>query len=76
MLKILELKRDRNSIYGNPRWEISAIADDGTFLRGKTAANSILAFEIRENWKYETVDLAFHKTPKGRIIFDRLIEHK
>ena len=72
-MKILDIKRERNSVYGNPAWEIIAIQEDGTVLRGKTAANGLLGYEISSSWIGKNVDLAFHKTKTGRIVFDRLL---
>lgn len=73
-MKILDVKRERNSIYGNPAFEIIAIQEDGTVLRGKTAANAVLGYEVQTSWVGKNVDLAFHKTKTGRIIFDRLLK--
>lgn len=73
-MKILNVKRERNSIYGNPAWEIVAIMEDGTFLMGKTASNSLLGYEVLTSWIGNNIDLAFHKTKTGRIIFDRLLK--
>ena len=73
-MKILDVKRERNSIYDNPAWEIIAIQDDGIVLRGKTAANADLGYEVKTSWIGKNVDLAFHKTKTGRIVFDRLLK--
>ena len=73
-MKILDVKRERNSIYGNPAWEIIAIEKDGTVLRGKTAANAVLGYEVLTSWIGGDIDLAFHKTKTGRIVFDRLLK--
>ena len=73
-MKILDVKRERNSIYGNPAWEIIALQEDGTVLRGKTASNALLGYEVSVSWVGENVNLAFHKTKTGRIVFDRLLK--
>lgn len=73
-MKILDVRRERNSIYGNPAWEIIAIQEDGSILRGKTAANALLGYEVLYSWIGDDVNLAFHKTKTGRIIFDRLLK--
>ena len=71
-MKILDVKRERNSAHGNPAFEIIAIQEDGTVLRGKTAANAVLGYEVQTSWIGKNIDLAFHKTKTGRIVFDRL----
>lgn len=73
-MKILDIKRERNSIYGNPCWEVIAIQEDGSVLRGKTASNAVLGYEMTLSWVGRDVNLAFHRTPKGRIVFDRVVK--
>ena len=73
-MKILDVKRERDSIYGNPSWEIIAIDEDGSVLRGKTAANTLLGYEVLRSWVGIDISLAFHKTKTGRVVFDRLLK--
>lgn len=63
------LKRLKSSPVGNPRYEVEVEAGDGTYLRGKTPVDSMLAYCIG-NFFGKFVQVSYHITPKGRVVID------
>lgn len=44
------------SIYGNPRYELDVITDDGSTYHGKTASNAAIAYGIRNFEGYHATE--------------------
>lgn len=73
-LKIIDLKRRNNSIYGNPSWMICAIDEEGKCYYGKTASNAPLGYELKWLDEGKYMQFAFHYTKNGNLIFDKIIK--
>ena len=72
-LKILKIKRLKNSIYGNPCYNLIVETKDGKIISGKTATNAIIGYEISWTWENDYKVIAYHFTKNRNCIFDRLI---
>lgn len=72
--KILELKRRKNSIYGNPSWAICAIDENGNYYNGKTASNALIGYELSWTDEGKNMVIDYHYTKSGNLIFDRIIK--
>lgn len=72
--KILELKRRKNSTVGNPSWAIVAIDEEGNYYNGKTASNALIGYELSWLDEGKNMQLAYHYTKSGNLIFDRIIK--
>ena len=70
-LKILKVKKRKNSIYGNPKYYLITADKDGNLIDGVTATNAAVGYEISWTWEGETKILEYHQTKSGNIIFDR-----
>lgn len=73
-LKIMDLKRRNNSIYGNPSWTICARDEEGKCYYGKTASNALIGYELSWTDEGKNMQLAYHFTKSGNLIFDRIIK--
>ncbi len=73
-LKIVNLERRNNSIYGNPSWMICAIDGDGKCYYGKTASNALIGYELSWTDEGKKMQLVYHFTKSGNLIFDRIIK--
>lgn len=73
-LKIMDLKRRKNSLYGNPAWTICAIDEEGKCYYGKTASNALIGYELSWIDEGKTMELVYHFTKSGNLIFDRIIK--
>lgn len=70
-VKIIDLKRLNNSIYGNPRWEITLSDDNFCKLYFcKTVSNGAIGYRICSSDKGARFDFIFHETKNGNIILD------
>ncbi len=72
--KILELKRRHNSTVGNPSWAIKAIDENGDYYNGKTASNALIGYELSWTDEGKKIQLVYHFTKSGNLIFDRIIK--
>lgn len=70
-VKILCTKREHNSIYGNPKYTLTAIRENGEIITGKTATDALIGYEISSTWTGSAQTIAFHFTKSGNCIFDR-----
>lgn len=69
-VKILKVERLKNSVNGNPRYELCVLNEKESFIKGKTATDSILGYKIDSNWEGSTRDLEIRFTKKtGRAVF-------
>ncbi len=73
-LKIMDLTRRNNSLYGNPSWAIKAIDENGDYYNGKTASNAFIGYELSLTDEGKNMQLAYHFTKSGNLIFDRIIK--
>lgn len=71
--KILELKRRNNSTVGNPSWAIVAIDENGEQYEGRTKANAKIGYILAYQHEGKNMQLAYHYTKSGNLIFDRII---
>lgn len=71
--KILELKRRKNSICGNPSWVIVALDEEGNYYNGKTASNALIGYELSWTAEGKNMVIDYHYTKSGNLIFDRII---
>lgn len=65
--KLDALRRLPSSKYGNPRFEVEVLKQDGTRLVARTSTDSMLAYGI-SNYFNKTVQVIYRITPKGRVI--------
>ena len=72
--KILYVKRNSNSYYGNPAYSITVEAENGEIFEGKTAANSLIGYRVSSEWINSYKLLIYHFTKNGNCIFDYLID--
>lgn len=69
-VKILKVERLKNSVNGNPRFELCVLDEKGSFIKGKTAPDSSLGCKIVSTWEGDEKDLRIRFTPKtGRAVF-------
>lgn len=65
-VKVIRVDRLRNSLYGNPRFEITFI-DGGETLRGKTESNASFAYSITGSVVGKRVKIAYKKDKKSNV---------
>ena len=68
-MKILALKRLRNSYYGNPKFEVVAQDKYGKVYIGTTKTDSSIGYKI-ESKVGRVVKMVYHTTRSGNVIFD------
>lgn len=71
-LKVLDVDRLRNSVYGNPKWEIIAEDENGELYRGVTADNAAIGYQLSGYAVGHKYKFSFHYTRSGKLIFDRM----
>lgn len=73
-LKVYNIERLNNSIYGNPRYLLILEDSDGERIEAKTASNAACAYSIG----YSSIDkeylFTYHETKNGNIIIDYIKE--
>ena len=73
--KIDTKERINNSYMGNPRYEVIACiagVDCPVWIAGKTATDAACGYG---NWKEgDAVEIEYHRTKAGNVIFDRIKE--
>lgn len=74
-VKILCAKRERNSIYGNPKHTLTVLRENGEIVTGKTSTDALIGYEVGSSWTGSMQTLAFHFTKAGNCIFDRTTTH-
>ncbi len=72
-LKIRLVERLKNSVYGNPRYALIVENENGDILRGKTASNAMIGYELGWTSEGKTYKIAYHYTSNNNLIFDRII---
>jgi len=60
------------SFYGNPKYQIIAEVNDGSFMKLQTATNSALGYSITNYRGKENLAISFHVTKAGKCIIDKI----
>ena len=74
--KIARHKSLNCSVYGNPKWYLEIHTNDGEILRGKTATNGAIGYDVldylNQYEQFSEYEWTYHYTAKGNIIFDQM----
>ena len=73
--KIVCLEREGTSRNGNPRYFVVFAEQDGTYLTGTTKTDARIGYNIG-NYKGKLVDVTYHITKHGNVIFDDIEENR
>lgn len=76
VLRVLDVDRLNNSVYGNPRQEIYAEDEDGKSYRGNTASDASIGYQLSSYAVGNKYEFVFHRTSTGKIIFDRMSDRE
>ena len=68
--KILEVRRGKNSYYGNPSWFLILADSKGNIYEAKTASNAAIGYVVSSSWVGQFKTLEYHFTAKGTMIID------
>lgn len=64
------------STNGNPKWYLAVKTRDGETLRGVTATDASIGYDVSDYVSQHDVfsefEFTYHITPKGNIIFDQM----
>lgn len=71
-LKLVCIERKHNSVYGNPTWYCLFVDSNGNYLRGKTASNAMIGYELGYSSEGKTFNIEYHYTKSGNTVFDRI----
>lgn len=71
--RIVCLEREGTSRMGNPRYFAVFAESNGTYLSGTTKANAGICYSIG-NYKTKLVNVTYHITKRGSVIFDDIEE--
>lgn len=67
--KVVADERMNNSINGNPKYRLTYLLKDGSYITGQTATDASIGYSCLNN-KGTDKTIQYHETRSGKIIFD------